>query len=80
MFINRLSVLILSFGVGYSPVHATLVVISGCFMMFQDVSGSAVDSHDRRVHPLTRHLAAARRALGLRVDDGRVRGLLRRLR
>ena len=30
---------------GFSPVHTPLVVVSGCFRMFQDVSGSAVDDH-----------------------------------
>jgi hypothetical protein len=43
MVINRLSVLGSGFGVGFSPVHTTLVVVSGRFMMFQNVSGSAVN-------------------------------------
>ena len=32
-------VLVLGFGVGFSPVHTRLVVASGRFGMFQDVSG-----------------------------------------
>ena len=43
---HRLSVLVSGFGVGFSSVHTTLVVGSGRrFMMFQDVSGSAVNGH-----------------------------------
>jgi hypothetical protein len=41
MVIKRLSVLVS----GFSPVHTTLVVVSGYFGMFQDVSGSAVNGH-----------------------------------
>jgi hypothetical protein len=43
--INRLSVLASAFGVGFGLVHTTLVVVSGCFGMSQDVSGSAVNGH-----------------------------------
>ena len=39
MFIKSLLVLVLGFGVGFSPVHTRLVVASGRFGMFQDVSG-----------------------------------------
>ena len=35
MVINRLSVLVSGFGVGFGSVHTTLVVISGCFGTFQ---------------------------------------------
>jgi hypothetical protein len=43
---NHLLVLVSGFGVGFSLVHATLVVASGRFMIFQDVSGSAVNGYD----------------------------------
>jgi hypothetical protein len=39
MAINRLSVLVSGFGVGFGLVHTTLMVVSGGFRMFQDVSG-----------------------------------------
>ena len=47
MVINRLSVLVSGFGVGFSPVHTMFVVTSGRFMMFQGVSGPAVHGPDR---------------------------------
>ena len=46
MVINCLSVLVSIFGLDFSPVHTTLVVVSGRFGMFQDVSGSAVSGHE----------------------------------
>jgi hypothetical protein len=45
MTINRLSVLVSVSGVGFGLVNTTLVVVSGGFGMFQDVSGSAVNDH-----------------------------------
>ena len=48
MVISRLSVLVSGFGVGFGLVHTTLVVVSGCFEMFQDVSGSAANDHGAR--------------------------------
>ena len=36
---------------GFGLVHTTLVVVSGCFGVFQDVSGSAVKGHDRVSSP-----------------------------
>ena len=39
MVINRLSVLASGFGVGFGLIHTTLVVVSGYFGIFQDVSG-----------------------------------------
>ena len=35
MVINRLSDLVLGFGVGFTLVHTTLVVVLGCVGMFQ---------------------------------------------
>jgi hypothetical protein len=35
MVVNRLSVLVSGFGVGFSPVHTTLVVVPGCFRTFR---------------------------------------------
>ena len=46
MVVNRLSVLVSGFGVGVGLVHTTLVAVSGCAGMFQDVSGSVVNGHD----------------------------------
>jgi hypothetical protein len=40
MVLNRFSVLVSGFGVGFGLVHTSLVVVSGRFGMFQDVSGS----------------------------------------
>ena len=31
---------------GFGLVHTTLVLVSGCFRMFQDMSGSVVNDHD----------------------------------
>jgi hypothetical protein len=45
MVINRLSVLVFGFQGVFSLVHTPLVVVSGCFGMFQDVSGSTVYGH-----------------------------------
>jgi hypothetical protein len=45
MAIDRLSVLISGVGVGFGLVHTMLVVVSGIFRVFQDVSGSAVNGH-----------------------------------
>jgi hypothetical protein len=45
MVIDRISVLVLGLGVGFGLVHAVLVEVPGCFEVFQDVSGSAVNGH-----------------------------------
>jgi hypothetical protein len=45
MVVNHLSVLVSGFGVGFSPIHTALVVVSESSMVFQDVSGSAVNDH-----------------------------------
>jgi hypothetical protein len=46
MVINHISVLLSGCGMGFGPVHTTLVVVSGCFQIFQDISGSAVNVQD----------------------------------
>jgi hypothetical protein len=51
MVIDRLSVLVSGFGVGFGLVHTTFVVVSGCVGMFQDVSVSAVNGHDPSHNP-----------------------------
>jgi hypothetical protein len=45
MVTTRRPVLVWGFGGGFSPVHTTLVVVSGRFGLVRDVSGSAVNGH-----------------------------------
>jgi hypothetical protein len=40
-------------GIGFSRAHTTVVVVSGCFRVFQDVPGSAVNGHYVTVNPKT---------------------------
>jgi hypothetical protein len=53
MVFSRLSLLVLGFGGDFSLVHTTLAVVSGCFVVFQGVSGvsgSAVNGHGHGQH------------------------------